>query len=615
MTWADDAYAWGPLRRADGSVRFRLWGSEAAGARLRIVEREWPLREIGDDWHECIVPEAPSGTAYCFVLRSGLVVPDPAARAQLGDVHGPSILTDPYAYRWRNTQWQTRPWEESVYYELHVGTFTPEGTFAAATERLQHVAGLGVTTVELMPVGQFSGRHGWGYDGVLWYAPHGAYGSPDELKALVDTAHGLGLNVVLDVIYNHFGPDGNYLSAYAPAFFHPTRRSPWGQALAYERPAVRRLILDNLRYWLDEFHLDGFRFDAIDNILDDQSDTEIMVEMAQMLRRRYSGRHLHLTTEDNRNITALHRRGPDGGMPLYSGEWNDDLHNVVHPIATGETDGYYVDFAEGHWMKLARCLAEGFAYQGEPSPYAGGTPRGEPSGHLPPTAFVDFIQNHDQVGNRAFGERLLDLASRGMVETLLAMLLLSPHIPLLFMGEEWGETRPFVFFADYEGDLAEITREGRRVEFADFPAFRGDPAGLREVPDPCDPGSFTSSQIDWDKRFTDHGGRWLAHVRHLLALRRERIVPLLRGAGPNAGTIEQAEAGLVWVRWRLGGRELTMIANLGDMPRAVSAIAGVVVYASSPEAAAAVTGGGALTTPAIVVLIGEGTELMAAAGP
>jgi malto-oligosyltrehalose trehalohydrolase len=547
------------------------------------------------------------------VLPGGLAVPDPAARAQVGAVHGASVLTDPEAYRWRNTNWEARPWEESVYYELHVGTFTPDGTFAAAAERLRHLAELGVTSVELMPVGQFSGRHGWGYDGVLWYAPHNAYGTPDDLKALVDTAHGLGLNVVLDVVYNHFGFDGNYIERYAPELYHPSHRSPWGRWIAYENPAVRRLVFDNTRYWLDEFRFDGFRFDAIDHIHDEGSDPEILVELAQMLRAQYPGRTLHLTTEDSRNIACLHQRGPDGEMLRYSGEWNDDFHNVIHVIATGETDGYYVDFAENPWLKLARCLAEGFAFQGELAPYTGNRPRGEPSGHLPPTAFVDFIQNHDQVGNRAFGERLVDIAPGPMVETLMAMLLLSPHIPLLFMGEEWGETRPFVFFADYEGRWAEFTREGRIREFARFAAFRGDPAGLRDVPDPCNPTSFSSSRIDWDERFTEAGRGWLAHTGRLLALRRERIVPLLYRAGSHTGRIVAADEGIVCVRWHLGGRELTMLANLDDEPRPVGAIAGEVLYASSPDAAETIRQGGAMPAPSIVVLVGDSTELVASA--
>jgi maltooligosyltrehalose trehalohydrolase len=408
-----------------------------------------------------------------------------------------------------------------------MGTFTPEGTFRAAIERLDHVAATGFTAIEIMPVGQFEGDRGWGYDGVLPFAPHPAYGTPDDLRALVDAAHERGLMAFLDVVYNHFGPEGNYLPSFAPEFFHTERHTPWGAEIAYDRPEVRAFFIENARYWLEAFRFDGLRLDAIDYVRDPYSHKEILVELAETVRAALPDRHVHLTTEDNRNITKLHERGEGGRVPLYTAEWNDDLHNVAHVIATGETEGYYVDFAQDRWWRYARALAEGFAYQGEASVLGDGAPRGVPSGHLPPTAFVDFLQNHDQVGNRAYGERLDALADAAMIEALTAILLLSPHVPLMFMGEEWGETRPFVFFTDFEGTLADLVRQGRRREFAAFAAF---------------------------------GPR--AKVAHLLHLRREWIVPRLARCGGHSGEVRAATPDRLAVDWRLGDLRLGLRARL-----------------------------------------------------
>ena len=594
---------WGTRVEADGRVRFRIWSSGGSDLKLRLDGVDHDLQEDAEGWCELVVDGVAPGTPYGYVLDSGEMIPDPAARAQQGDVHGPSIVVDPHAYAWRDAEWRGRAWEETVYYEMHVGTFTPEGTFRAAISKLPHLRDLGITAIEIMPVGQFSGNRGWGYDGVLIYAPHSAYGTPDDMKAFIDAAHGLGLSVVLDVIYNHFGPDGNYLPVFAPDFFHPERSTPWGGAIAYEKRPVRQFFIDNALYWLEEFHLDGLRLDAIDHIVDDQSELDILVELAQRVRQRITDRPIHLTTEDNRNITALHERGPAGEIVLYSGEWNDDFHNVTHSIATGETEGYYRDFSERHWWKLARCLATGFSFQGEPSSYGEKKPRGVASAHLPPTAFVDFIQNHDQVGNRAFGERLVDLSERSMVETLLAMLLLSPHIPLLFMGEEFGETRPFVFFTDFHGELADAVREGRRREFAHFSGFNDDQDNLRQVPDPNAPGTFEASKLNWDCVDTDTGRHWMQLTRRLLRLRHDKIVPLLANARGNAGTIEAAEDGLVSVSWRLGERILHMSANLDDEPRPCPSHVGDIIHSSNAATEQALQERNEMPPHAIVVTL------------
>ncbi|GAB5378218.1 MAG: malto-oligosyltrehalose trehalohydrolase [Acuticoccus sp.] len=549
---------WGPTLLGDGTVRFRLWAPDIDHLSLRTPAGDLAMNAAGQGWFELVTDAVPVGGGYGFVLPGGLMVPDPAARAQVGDVHGLSRLVDPAGYPFR-TPWQGRPWHEAVVYELHLGTFTSEGTFAAAAERLGHLADLGVTAVELMPVAQFAGRHGWGYDGVLLYAPHNAYGTPDDFKRFVDIAHGHGLMVLLDVVYNHFGPDGNYLGQYASAFFDAGRHTPWGSAIAFDKPHVRAFFIDNPLMWLTEYNLDGLRFDAIDHVRD-ESPEPILEEMARRIRETFD-RPIHLCTEDERNIVALHPY-EDGRPTRFTAEWNDDFHNMIHAIATGENEGYYADFAADRTVRLARALAEGFIFQGEPSKSHGGAPRGVPSAGQPPTAFVIFNQNHDQIGNRAFGERLIDLAEHDMVVMLTAMLLLSPQIPLLYMGEEWGETNPFSFFCDFDGELAGLVREGRRNEFAKFDAFRAS-VSREEIPDPNDPATFTASRIDWARPRSEAGATWLALYRRLLALRAAEVVPHLADAGADWGKVLRAEEGILAVRWRLGGGAvLEMTANL-----------------------------------------------------
>ncbi len=432
--------SWGAAVTGPGEVDFRLWAPGQKGLRLRLGDKDLPMLAAGDGWFELRADNVEPGAPYAFVLADGLAVPDPASRRQQGDVHGSSLVTDPDAYAWRNAAWKGRPWEEAVIYEMHVGTFTPQGTFAAAGKRLAHLASLGITAIELMPVAQFSGDRGWGYDGVLLYAPHRAYGTPDEMKGFIDAAHGHGLMVLLDVVYNHFGPDGNYLPRLAPEFFDPAEKTPWGPAIAYGQEPVRRYAIENALYWLGEFRLDGLRLDAIDQIRDATSAVHMLVDLAREVRQKWPDRYIHLTTEDNRNITALHERDAQRDVALYTAEWNDDFHNAAHAIATGESEGYYAHFAENAVAKLARSLAEGYVFQGDAA--WGDNGRGEPSSHLPPTTFIDFLQNHDQTGNRAFGERLTLLADPAMLRALSAILALSPHIPMFFMGEEYRRDSP-----------------------------------------------------------------------------------------------------------------------------------------------------------------------------
>jgi malto-oligosyltrehalose trehalohydrolase len=404
---------------------------------------------------------------------------------------------------------------------------------------------------------------------VLLYAPHTAYGSPDGLKRLIDRAHARGLMVLLDVIYNHFGPDGNYLHLYAPHFFDASRQTPWGAAINFTQPPVRRFMIENALYWLEEYQCDGLRLDAIDHVRD-PSTPHILEELATEVRRRLPDRHIHLTTEDNRNITRLHERDAAGKSQLYTAEWNDDAHHVAHVIATGETEGYYADYIDEPLEQLARALAEGYVYQGEPSPFDDGKPRGEPSRHLPPLAFVNFLQNHDQIGNRAFGERLTVLATPAAIDVLTAILLLAPQVPMIYMGEEWGETRPFQFFADFNGELAIAVREGRRSEFRKWRQF-SDPDLRATIPDPSAIETFDNSRVDWSAPMRSPHRERLALVRRLIEIRLHVLAPLLSGVGGHAAITSDAADGIIHVAWILGGRRFSVVANLTEQTRPLPA--------------------------------------------
>lgn len=591
--------SWGAEILDDGNVLFRIWAPQQPSVSLRLDGTDKPMAGRDDGWFETVVPRVDPLSHYSFVMSDGVVVPDPAARAQALDQHGPSVVSDPTAYRWQVPQWRGRPWCETVIYELHIGTFTPEGTFDAAAARLPDLAALGITAVEIMPVAHSPGDRNWGYDGVFPYAPQRHYGSPEAMKAFVDAAHRLGLMAFLDVVYNHFGPDGNYLHHYAPQFFHADRNTPWGSAIDYTKKPVRAFFIENALYWLEEFNLDGLRFDAIDSIHDEGSEKHVLIELSERVRTTFSGRHIHLMTEDARNITSLHERDEHGHAPHYDGEWNDDFHHVAHVIATDEGRGYYGNYVDDRWRRLARALAEGFIYQGEIPKSGDGRPLGEASAHLPPTVFINFIQNHDQIGNRAFGERLTTLAEPAVIRLLMALLLLSPQIPLLYMGEEYGETAPFLFFSDMDGALGESVREGRRGEAEKFGGF-AEGRTADDIPDPLDRETFRQSRLDWSRRDAPDGRAWLGMVGELLALRHARIVPLLQAAGGNSGQVIAAEDGLVAVDWMLGESRLELRANFADGPLPSPGVHGPVLYALSPTAAGVLASDGELPARSIL---------------
>jgi malto-oligosyltrehalose trehalohydrolase len=579
MTAAAFTPLWGAAALDGGGARFRLWAPAQDAVALvdGAGEIYLPMQRTDDGWFEIETEAIPVDGAYAFDIGARRV-PDPAARAQVGEVHGPSRLIDSNAFKWSDNGWCGRPWEEAVIYELHTGTFTPEGTFQGVKKKLAHLASVGVTAIELMPVAQFGGRRGWGYDGVLLYAPHIAYGGPDGLKRLIDAAHQRGLMVLLDVVYNHFGPDGNYLHLYAPDFFHPERQTPWGAAIAYEKQPVRRFFIENALYWLHEYRLDGLRLDAIDQI-HDPAPTHILEELAAEVRRAIPDRHVHLTTEDERNIVKLHQRDTNGNARLYTGEWNDDFHHTAHVMATGERDGYYLDYGTDV-RDMARCLAEGYAYQGQVSP-SKNEPRGVNCASMPPSGFIDFLQNHDQIGNRAFGERLTTLSDAGTVDLLTAILLLSPHTPLMFMGEEWAERRPFLFFTDFNGELAAAVRDGRRAEFKKWPQF-ADPGNRLKIPDPNAVQTADASRIDWAYQESPSGASRLALVRKLLDIRHRELVPRFAGMRGGQSSYTTLSSTAFAVAWQLPhGDSLRMLSNFGERPLGYAARADFrLVYAS-----------------------------------
>ena len=569
------ASRWGAVW-SEGATSFAFWAPSAETIEVvRAHGHATRLEKSGDGWHRASIAGLQPGDRYRLRV-DGSLVPDPASRRQPDGVDGASAVVDPQAFAWTDVAWRGRPWTETVLYELHIGTFTEDGTFLAAIERLDHLAGLGVTMIELMPVGSFPGSRNWGYDGVLPFAPSETYGKPDDLKRLIDEAHRRRISVVIDVVYNHFGPASNHVETYLPEFFTDRHKTPWGVAIDFDGPrsqAVRAYVIENARQWLVDFHCDGLRLDAVQAIFDDGA-THILEELAKDARAAVTDRPVHLMLENDNN-EARWLEANDDGVRLYDGQWNDDFHHVMRVLVAEQTDGYYEDYAEAPLRRLGRTLAEGFSYQGEESRNRPGLKRGTPSGHLPPSAFVAFLQNHDQVGNSAYGRRLTALAREEAVRLGTAVLMLAPSIPMLFMGQEWGSSRPFDFFCQYPPPLCDRVREGRREEFRNFAEFKGE-AALDKLADPNAASTRDGSVNDWAEIETPRHERWLAFHRTLIAVRQASIVPLLPEIGGHAGAFEvlagdagasRVERGLVVARWRLGdGRTLVLAANISDRP-------------------------------------------------
>lgn len=535
---------WGPVR-SGGKWAISTWAPQARSVEVLIAGQPVPCSRNADGFWTAET-DAPAGSLYCFSV-DGAIVPDPASRLQYGDVHGASVLIDHDACQWRE-DWKGRDWAEAVIYELHLGTFTPEGSFAAAAEKLDHLAGLGITAVEIMPVGHFPGGFGWGYDGVLPFAPHPSYGSPNAFKAFVEQAHLKGIMVLLDVVMNHFGPDGAYIHQSAPRFFDSGRHTPWGAAIDFSQEAVRDFWIECALMWLVDYHLDGLRLDAVHQISGPGAD-QFFEELARAVRSLDLGRPLHIVLEDERNEPYL--REIEG----LNANWNDDFHHAIHTALTGEDQDYYKSFAVDPIGDLVLALENGHVEEGQERE-GRDKPRGQPSRHLPPTAFVNSTQTHDQVGNRPFGERLITLADEGAVRVAFALLLASPYIPMIFMGEEQGETSPFQFFADHRGEIGEMVREGRAAEFSSVAALG------EAVPDPTSLRTFFASQLRWQD--DDRARSWQHLTRQCLGFRSGHVVPLLKSGRIKARAERTGERALA-AEWRFGQGTLKLGLNLGTV--------------------------------------------------
>lgn len=540
---------WGAHEAEAGEWDFGVWAPAARSLELLLQDRVVPMQAGPEGWFHLRLP-AEVGMRYRYRIDGDQTLPDPASRWQPEGLSGPSALQRD-AFDWQCVHWRGRPWREAVIYEVHVGA--AGGSYTAVREQLPQLAALGFTAIELMPLATFPGTRNWGYDGVLQFAPSAAYGTPDELKALVDAAHGLGLMVLLDVVYNHFGPEGNPLPALAPAFFRHDVRTPWGDAVDFRRPEVARFFIDNALMWLQEYRFDGLRLDAVHAM----RPTGFLDALRAQLRTALPSRDVLLVLENERNQASLLAAG-------FTAQWNDDFHNALHALLTGEHEGYYGDFADDPSGRLRRVLAEGFAWQGEIT--GSGHARGEPSGGISPRQFVVFAQNHDQVGNRAQGERLLMLVGPRRTALAMALTALTPMIPLFFLGEPWGARTPFLFFTDYGPPLAAQVREGRRAEFAHFSGFQ-DAARRALIPDPNAAQTLEHSQAHWPSPDDPDAAGWLAWFRELLAVRARHLTA--EGEVRSLGA-EVVAPGVLRAGWQLPGAQWWIAFNAGTTAASVT---------------------------------------------
>ena len=507
-------------------VRFRTWAAhreaqliiyEADGTLLRTL----PMTRLDKEYFEVSDPHARPGDLYKYSFGGSSTFPDPASRHQPRGVHGPSMVIA-NDFNWTDAEWKPPTLSALTIYELHIGAFTAEGTFAAAMEKLDHLRGLGVNSIEIMPVADFPGNRNWGYDGVSAYAPARVYGTPDEFRRFIDAAHANGLAVILDVVYNHFGPDGNYLAAFHPDYFHSTHKTPWGAAFNFELQPVRKFFLENIAYWMDEFHIDGFRLDATHTIADN-SDVHVLSAIAATARERGG----FVIAEDERNDARLLTDASNGGVGL-DGCWADDFHHVVNVMLTGAQDAYFKNY-EGSSAELATTLTQGWLYTGQVQKTTS-RPRGNDPSSLPVEKLIYCISNHDQVGNRAFGERFAHLISPAEYRAASALLLLGPFTPLLFMGQEWAASTPFQFFTDHTPELGQKITVGRRHEFRDFAAFR-DPATRERIPSPQAEQTFLRSKLKWEECTAPNKQGVVSLYRECIRLRKELLRPEIRSRG------------------------------------------------------------------------------------
>jgi maltooligosyltrehalose trehalohydrolase len=519
--------SWRPslgAQAVSGGAQFRVWAAEAKQLAVALESgvqagRTFPLTKDARGYFAAFVPEVRHGDLYRFTVDGQGPFPDPASRFQPHGVHGPSQVIDPFLYAWNDAAFRPVPQSRLVLYELHVGTFTPEGTFQALIGKLPYLRDLGITAIELMPVGDFAGDWNWGYDGVALFAPARCYGAPDDLRQLVDRAHALGLAVHLDVVYNHLGPDGAYHKLYCPYYYSDRHRSPWGEGINFDGPhseSVRAFFIENALRWIFEYHIDGLRLDATHAIVDDSA-TYFLEELCASIRNACSaaGRRVTVIAEDTRNLRHMLEPPSNGGWGL-DGVWSDDFHHQVRRCLAGDSDGYFADY-DGAASSIAATARQGWFYTGQYAKYFGHHRGTDPAG-LPPDRFVFFIQNHDQTGNRAFGERLHHQISPAAWRAASVLLLALPEVPLLFMGQEWAASTPFLYFTNHNPELGRAVTEGRRREFGKFAAF-ANPAAREKIPDPQAPETFARSKLRWEELSEPPCAASLRLYRKLLHLR------------------------------------------------------------------------------------------------
>ncbi|MCB5200756.1 malto-oligosyltrehalose trehalohydrolase [Loktanella sp. TSTF-M6] len=539
----DLAHLWGARPATDTDWDFAIWSPDRDSLDLMLNGVTHPMTRDADGVFRARLP-ARAGDSYGYML-DGQPVPDPASRRQAGGVHDLSMLTRPPQ---APSPWVGRDWPEAVICEIHIGTFTDAGTFQAAAEKLGDLAAVGINTVEVMPIAQFGGNQGWGYDGVLPNAVHPAYGTPQDFANFVAVAHDLGISVILDVVYNHFGPDGAYIHALTPAFFDHGRSTPWGPAVDFTQDPVRTFFFQNAAMCVNDFGVDGFRFDAVHQLVD-PSPEPFFHALTGGLRAMDAGRPLHLIAEDERNLTT------DRDAGRIDAQWNDDFHHAVHCLLTGESEGYYRNYAADPMADLTRALAEGQVEQGQPRV---GASRGAPSGHLPASAFVNANQTHDQIGNRALGDRLITLAGAEAMRIAHALLLTAPYVPMLFQGEEIGSRTPFPFFCDFTGDLADAVRNGRKAEFADFDGFKGD------LPDP-----LAEATRDMARPYAhppEDAGEWSRLTARLLGWRATQVMPLVRTGGAQPARVRTTGTSSAVASWGYNGGHLYVAFHFDRLP-------------------------------------------------